>query len=193
MNTNSATMLRNGVRVLSGLALGVCLAPAGLWSQNLLINGGFNKPAAGVAPGTTVSATECDAPGGWSAAANWTVYIHGCGTVTTTLEPSTAPNGGAYMIHVTATGSYAGIVQYGFAAQTSTLTSVWVYINSGCVMIGTGNGGSTGLDEATCETGRWFHFSRVPNGDSPANEIIVYSLLYPSDFYVDNANVVAGP
>jgi hypothetical protein len=168
------------------------LAPAGLRSQNLLINGGFNKPAVGVAPGMPVSATECNFPGGESAAANWTVYINGCGTVTTTLVPSTAPNGGAYMIHVTATDSNAGIVQYGFANQASTLTSVWVYINSGCVMIGTGDSGSTGLDEATCELGRWFHFSRVPNGDSPANEIIVYSLLGASDFYVDNASVVAG-
>ena len=189
-------LLHTAKRMLSSQALLICLAPVGVWSQNLLITPGFNQPATGIAPGTTVTVTTCNAPGGMSAAANWTVYINGCGTVTTTLVPSTAPNGGAYMMHVTATDSNAGIVQYGFTAQPNTLTSVWVYINSGCVMIGTGDSGATGLDEATCETGRWFHFSRVPNGSTPANEIIVYSLLFPwnvsSDFYVDNASVVAG-
>jgi len=81
-----------------------------------------------------------------------------------------------------------------FSGQSSTLSSTWVYINSGCVTIGTGDGGDTGIDEATCESGRWFEFFKVPNGYSPANEFIVYSVITTgADFYVKNASVVAAP
>ena len=190
MHASKSIMLRIAVRLLMGQALLIFLASDALWSQNLLKHGGFNIPATGVPPGMIVSVNGCNQPGS-SAAANWFVYINGCGEVTTTLVPSTDPNGKAYMMHVTASVENAGIDQSGTFNVASTLTWVSVYINNGCVKMGTGNGGSTGLDEATCETGRWFHFARVPNGNSPANEIVIYAFMGPADFYVEKAVVEA--
>jgi hypothetical protein len=50
----------------------------------------------------------------------------------------------------------------------------------------------------TCVTNGWVHFFHVPNGVSPSNEFLFYSVnnpLFPSgndgaDFHVDNAEVV---
>lgn len=187
-------MLQRWMRIVLAQAVLVCAVPLGLWSQNLLLNPGFNNPAQGVPPGTPVSYTGfCFA--GNSAAANWTVFVNSCGTnISTVLVPSTLPGSNGYMIHVTTTGAANGIVQSGTFSHPNTFSSAWVYINSGCVTIGTGNGGDTGIDEATCETGRWFHFSKVPNGVSPSNEIIVYSVITAgADFYVKNASAVAAP
>ena len=111
----------------------------------------------------------------------------------------TAPNGGRYMLHVVTAGNGNGIVQ-DFASQTKTLSSVWVYLNSGCTGMATGDGGNTlQTDEMTCETGSWIQF-KVPSGQSPAFEFIVYSVqvavrsadLPPgADFYLDNVSVKA--
>ena len=73
--------------------------------------------------------------------------------------------------------------------------SAWVYVNSGCVGLGTGNGGSTGIDVSTCALGKWI-FLQVQNGSSPANEFIVYASFGSSsgaDYYVDNAAVTLAP
>jgi len=192
-------MLRRLMQVILAQLVFVCLVPLGLWSQNLLVNGGFNKPAAAVPAGTVVSYTDlCNAPGN-SAAADWEVYVNGCANISTELVPSTLAGTKGYMMHVVVSGGSSGIGQSATFDQTNTLASAWVYINSGCVSIGTGDGGDTGIDEATCETGRWFHFIQVPNGVSPANEVIVYSLIPAystitgADFYVKNASVVTAP
>jgi hypothetical protein len=175
-------------------AMLVCFVPLGLWSQNVLSNPGFNTPQADVPPGTPVAYTDfCYA--GISAAADWSVWVNNCSPggddISTVLVPSTLPQSTGYMMHVVTDGNANGIGQTPFRSQeTNTLASLWVYINSGCVLIGTGDGGDTGLDEATCETGRWFHFLRVPNGVTPATEFIVYSLYY-ADFYVKDASVIA--
>lgn len=189
-------MLQRLLRTLLAQAILVCVVPLGLWSQNVLSNSGFNTPAAGVPPGTPVSYSNfCYA--GNSAAADWSVWVNNCSQggddISTVLVPSTLPGTSGYMMHVITDGNANGIVQTPFhSQQTNTLASLWVYVNSGCVLIGTGDGGDTGLDEATCETGRWFHFSRVPNGVTPATEFIVYS-LFNADFYVKDASVVPAP
>ena len=71
---------------------------------------------------------------------------------------------------------------------------MWVYVNSGCVGMGTGDGANTSpSDEMTCVTKNWIEF-KVPNGVSPASEFIVYAVIGPgADFYVDNAKVVIAP
>jgi hypothetical protein len=187
-------MLRKVRIILLVQAALACLMPLTLSAQNLLTNPGFEKPAAGVAPGTLVAYTDfCEA--GSSAAAVWSVFVNSCGTdISTELVPSTAPEGGKYMIHVVTTGNANGIVYCCFANQTTTLSSIWVYVNSGCIGMGTGDGGDTAnTDEMTCEPGAWIRF-KAPNGVSPANEFIVYSVITPgADFYVDNARVVAAP
>jgi hypothetical protein len=195
-------MKNTKIRPLLAVLLFVSLMPMTLHAQNLISNPGFEKPAAGVPPGTPVAFTTCDAVGG-SAAANWIVWINDCGTnISTELVPSIAPNGGKYMMHVVTTGNGNGIVQ-DFASQTKTLSSVWVYLNSGCIGIGTGDGGNTlQTDEITCETGSWIQF-KAPSGESPSFEFIVYSVEVAvrivdsapgADFYVDNVSVKAvGP
>ena len=187
-------MVRRMLRSVVAQATLVCCVPLGLWSQNLLLNGSFDKPAPGVAPGTLVSYTDlCNGPGN-SAADYWTVYVNGCANISTELVPFTLPNTKGYMVHVTTTGEGSGIVQSATFSQSNTVAGAWVYINSGCVSIGTGNGGDTGIDEATCETRRWFQFSRVPNGISSANEFIVYSVITAgADFYVKNASIAVAP
>jgi hypothetical protein len=192
-------MPRRLMQVVLAQLVFVCFAPLGLWSQNLLLNGSFNQAAAGVPAGTTVSYTDlCNAPGN-SAALDWEVYVNGCANISTELVPSTLPGSKGYMMHVVVSGGSSGIGQSATFNETNTLSSAWVYINNGCVSIGTGDGGDTGVDEATCETGRWFHFIQVPNGYTPANEFIVYSLIPAystitgADFYVKNADVGVAP
>jgi hypothetical protein len=200
-NKANLNMLRKLRNILFAQLVLACLMPLTLSAENLLLNPGFNKPAAGVPPGTIVSLAVCQETGG-SAAANWTVWINDCGSdVSTQLIPSAAPSGGSYMVHVVTTGNGNGIVQCCFANQTTTLSSVWVYVNSGCVGMGTGDGGNTvQTDEMTCEAGSWIQF-KAPNGVSPASEFIVYSVgvvnnagesTVGADYYVDNAKVVAG-
>jgi hypothetical protein len=187
-------MLRKLRKILLAQAALACLLPLTLSAQNLLANPGFEKAAKGVAPGTPVAYTDfCEAGG--SAAAVWSVFVNSCGTnISTELIPSTLPGGGKYMIHVVTTGNGNGLVYCCFANQTTTLSSIWVYLNSGCVGMGTGDGGDTAnTDEMTCETNSWIQF-KAPNGVSPANEFIVYSVITAgADFYADNAKVIGVP
>lgn len=197
-------MLRKLKTILFAQAVMACLMPMTLSAQNLILNPGFEKPAVGVPPGTPVTFATCDAVGG-SAAADWVVWINACGSnISTELVPSTAPGGGKYMLHVVTTGNGNGIVQ-NFASQTKTLSSVWVYLNSGCIGMAAGDGGNTlQTDEMTCETGSWIQF-KAPSGQTPAFEFIVYEVEVAvrsgvlngppgADFYVDNVNVKAvGP
>jgi hypothetical protein len=190
------SMLRKtGNAILAQVVL-ACLMPLTIWAQNLVPNGGFEIPAPGVPPGTPVSYTNYCGDAGTSAAADWVVSVDVCGgNLTTTLVPSTAPHGGKYMIHIVTDSVNSGIAQSeGFADQAKVLSSVWVYVNSGCVGIGTGNAAFTvDTDEITCETGTWIRF-KVPNSGSPANTFVVYAFpLTGADFYVDNARVVAVP
>ena len=167
-----------------------------LAATNLLLNPGFEIPATGVVPPAFVSYTNYCAAGN-SAAADWTIYVNECGSdIATQLLPSTLPNGGNYMLHLVTNGGGNGIVQSGTFNRPKTLSSIWVFINSGCVGFGTGNGGDTSeTDEMSCLTGHWIHL-QVPNGVSPANEVIIYSLPNPfngttgADFYLDNGVVV---
>jgi len=177
----------------------LCSFPLSAWSANLLKNGNFNKPAAGIPAGTTASFTGCRDAGS-AAAAGWLMWINSCDTgvndVSTTLVPSTLSSG--YMLHVVTDGNGNGAYQNTIPTTASTLTSVWVYVNSGCVAVGTGFFGSTGSDDIFCVTGKWFQVAKVPNGVSPATEIAIYSANWlpgasGADFYVENATVVAGP
>ncbi len=167
-------------------------------SENLLVNPGFETPASGITPPTSVSFTNfCSA--GISAAANWTIFVNSCtpgaNDISTQLLPSTAPDGGSLMMHVTTDGAFNGIVQVFLPINTGPTEaegSAWVFVNRGCVHIGTGNDGNTGPNAITCVTGQWIHLS-APNGVSPANEFIVYSNGGGADYFVDNASVVEIP
>jgi hypothetical protein len=169
-------------------------------SANLLPNPGFEYATSGVTPGTPVSYTAfCG--GATSAALYWRVWVNSCGSnISTTLVNSSAPSGNQYMLHVVTTGPNNGIYTT-FLSTQRTIATVWVYLNSGCIGIGTGNGAETGdTDEMTCVTGRWFQLYQVPNGVSPGSEFIVYSVPNPilpgsggADFFLDNADVDPQP
>jgi len=129
--------------------------------------------------------------GGHSAADAWTVFNNTDGTTDTELVPSTLPGGGARMIHVETTGNRNGLVQVFLPYNTgssSVLAQVRVFVVSGQVAIGTGNGGHTGFDTVSTTTGQW-ELLQALNGASPANELIVYSASDHAEFYVELASL----
>ena len=116
----------------------------------------------------------------WEQAAFWSGWTQGRldRVMLTDLRPSTLPVAASRrMAHVSTTIDTAGLVQT-FAPQDTgpaqAEASAWVYVLRGEVAIGTGNGGNTGYDARTSETGRWIRLS-ARNGVSPANEFIVYA------------------
>ena len=129
--------------------------------------------------------------GGSSAANNWWVWNNTPGTTTTELLPSTLPNGGDKMLHVTTqwnSGIWQPFLPYN-TGPNEVISSAWVYVISGNVGIGTGNGGNTGLNVISSTTNQW-QLLQVRNFVSPANEFIVYSTSSSgAEFYVDMARV----
>ncbi|HYK52088.1 MAG TPA: hypothetical protein VEV38_00980 [Candidatus Eremiobacteraceae bacterium] len=133
---------------------------------------------------------------GDSAAAHWTVYNTGDGSTTTELMPSTH-GGGKSMIHVVTTdkkpNSGSGLVQAFLPVGTGpghVTASALIFIKTGTVFIGTGNGGNTGIDARTSVTGKWVEL-KAHNGVSPANMFIIYGQSPGAEFYVDSASVEA--
>ncbi|MGH9404458.1 MAG: PEP-CTERM sorting domain-containing protein [Terriglobia bacterium] len=165
---------------------------------NLLTNGGFETAASGVSAGTAVT-DSLNGALGTTAAADWNVYgnVQASGlpfTITTTLEPSTVPNGagGTNMLEVNTQGIDSGLVQdFLNTPATSATASAWIFIKSGCVGIGSGNDGDTGIDTSSCSTGSWMQLSAA-NGSTPVTAFIAYGLSPNTDFLVDNAMVSTG-
>ena len=177
-----------------GVCVALCLlavtgsVPAAM--TNLLKNGDFGQVSK---KGLHTELTG-DAQTGDSAAAEWTVYNNGPGTTTTELSASTR-RAGKSMIHVVTTNSKqnsgSGLVQAFFPVSTGpghVNASAWIYIKSGTVFIGTGNGGNTGIDARSSATGKWLQL-RARNGVSPANLFIIYGQSPGADYYVDAASV----
>lgn len=163
-------------------------APAA--TPNLLKNGDFGQVSL---KGLHTELTG-DAQPGDSAAAEWTVYNNGPGKTTTELMASTR-RAGKSMIHVITTnskpGTGSGLVQAFFPVSTGpghVNASAWIYIKSGTVFIGTGNGGNTGIDARSSVTGKWIQL-RARNGVSPANLFIIYGQSPGAEFFVDQAAV----
>jgi hypothetical protein len=177
--------------ILLLLACGLLLAaPSALLASNLLTNPGFENNT--VPYGTTVSATGA-CRGGGSAASNWSSWINSCpGDLSSVLLPTTLPGGDSWMMNIRTNGAYNGIFQIFFGAPTL-YGSAWLFLNSGCAGIGTGNGPLTGIDITTCVHGQWEHLE-ARNGTSPASEFIIYSTSPGgADFFVDNASVSSTP
>jgi PEP-CTERM motif len=165
---------------------------------NLLQNAGFEIPASGVSPGTSMNLPGLNNSGGASAAADWTVWSNGLADISTELVPGTLPSGTSYMswmIEVTTTGSYGGLVQQFLGTPANEVTaSAWVWIVSGCVGIGSGDDGFSPVSTSTCTTGKWIDLTTT-NTSSPATEFIVYDTLTSpgAKFFVANPSVLATP
>lgn len=162
-------------------------------AANLLFNSSFET---GLPIGQETNLTTVAGNGGTSAATNWSSWNNTPATTITELLPSTLANAGDTMLHVTTTGQLNGVFQNFLLFNTGpneVISSAWVYVLSGQVGIGTGNGGNTSLDTFSSTTGQW-EFLQASNGVSPANEFIVYSASSGgADFYVDLASVDRPP
>jgi len=183
---SDARRLRAGA--LATLLLG-CLATSPAFANPPFQNTSFEL----VGPAGTPTEHDPPVPGGagQSAAANWGVFQNNTPFLTRTdLVPSTLPGGGARMLWVSTSAGSNGINQitgpFGTGPAKAT-TSAWVYVVSGTVLMGAGNGGQTGVDALTTTTGQW-EFLQAPAGQSPVNQIIFYALGGPAEFYVDNVD-----
>jgi len=103
------------------------------------------------------------------------------------------------------TSDQGGLVTTLLAAPTNTLSTAWVFVNRGCVVIATGNGGGTnnrGDSQPFCQPGVWMQLA-APNGGAPASEFIVFAddepgylqctYQEPCDFYVANVSITEIP
>jgi hypothetical protein len=137
---------------------------------------------------TTLTGPKSAGP---SVAASWSIWNNNPGTTTTELLRSTYPGGGTNMIHVVTTGGANGLVQI-FApfksGPTNVLATAYVYVLSGRVSLGTGNGGDTGSDVISTKTNTWERL-QASNGVSPANELTIYSYGGAANFYVGYASI----
>ena len=156
---------------------------------NLLSNWSFDS--AGTASTTLTSTAGQPAVGGSAAAPGWSTWNNAPATTTTELLPSQLPQGaGGQMLHVTTDAGGCGLVQtFGGTGDPPprTVSSAWIYILRGSVMLGTGDGGATGPDVTCDQTGRWI-LLEAGNGHAPANELIVYAAGDAgAEFYIDRA------
>ncbi|HXJ94783.1 MAG TPA: PEP-CTERM sorting domain-containing protein [Terriglobia bacterium] len=183
-------------KAIVGLAASILLLAAVNLSAdpiNLLLNPGFETPASGVTPGTPVNLTGLNNSGGSSAAADWNVWSNGPADMSTVLVPSTLPGGGSYMLEVTTTGTNGGLIQDFLGTPAAAATaSVWVWIVSGCVGMGSGDDGDTSVDAQSCTTGSWIDLS-APSGSTPVTAFLVYDTSAGANFFVDNAAVTPTP
>jgi len=196
MNGNSIT---TALRVLGRTSLST-LALFGLALESEaapnppLQNSGFE--IVGPLGPITVSSPPAPGGGGHSAADGWGVFhntVPASGaTTTTSLVPTTRPfSNGVRMIRVDVDQPLNGIVGVKGPFNSGSpqgIGSAWVYVVNGVVGMGTGNGGNTGFDAMTTTTGAWEHL-QAPNGQSPFNEIIFYSVGGPAVFFVDDAGM----
>ncbi|WP_284982363.1 SpvB/TcaC N-terminal domain-containing protein [Arthrobacter sp. efr-133-TYG-118] len=170
--------------------------PAG--AGNLLANFSFDTPSA-AGPSTLITSVEQPFGSGGSAADSWTTWNIAATTTTTDLLPSTLPYGrGGSMVHITTGAAGCGVVQTFLPANTGpaqVVSSAWIYVLRGSVMIGTGDGGNTASDAVCDDTGQWM-LVEAGNQHGPGNEIVIYSASAEgAEFYVDHAwvRVPSGP
>jgi hypothetical protein len=101
------------------------------------------------------------------------------------------------MLYVDANAAFNGIWQAWAAPGTgnpNASTTVYIYILSGAVMVGTGDDGSTVGELFLNQTGTWLPLSYLNSQatNKPANEIIMYSFNGPAQFFIDAATVYDG-
>lgn len=177
------------LRAIITLAVALVAAPAAAGEINTWLSNESFEQVGPVGPNTSFTG---HGGGGHSAAADWTVFNNTAGTTTTRLVATSLPNAGAQMLLVRTDGDRNGIVQVFLPFNTgspSTLAQARVFVVSGQVGLGTGNGGNTGLDTTSTTTGQWELLQAV-NHASPANEFIVYSSSPGgAEFFVELASV----
>lgn len=173
-------------RRVAGLLLG--LATLGqAHAADLLSNGTFNQ----VGPWGPMVVNPPGSGNGATAALDWLALKNTDGTTITELLGSRRVPGGKVM-RVQVDGERNGLQQlFGpfDSGPTTAYACVWIYLVSGSVGIGVGNGGATnGNDVQLNKKGSW-EALEVSNAASPANSIVIASVGGPADFYVESARV----
>ena len=162
-------------------------------NANLLTNSDF--AIVGPSGPSTVNSGALNV--GWSAAQDWFVWNNTAGTSTTRLVdisnvmPPGVPSGATTAIHMTADGPQNGLVQLFGGNPNNAEFDAWVFVVSGQVGLGLGNGGSTNTTVVSSTLGQWEHLFTL-NNTSPANEATIYSTV-PTEYFVTSANVEAVP
>ena len=161
--------------------------------KTLLFNGNFT--AAGPRGASTEDSGQAAQ---WPSAADaWMARVNVPATVTTQLVPSTRRPGGT-MLRVNVGSADSGVFQLWGPrrgrAPERVVTTAWVFVRSGRVYIGSGNGAATNTDVNSMLTGRWEQLE-ASNRSCPANQTVVYAASEGADFDVDEVTVVewAGP
>lgn len=177
-------------RVTAVVALAVCGLGMGQARAELLYNPGFDI----VGPnGDTTTYTGLFA--GPSAADGYEVFHNTDATTRTTLEPSTRPGGSGNMIHVLTTGANCGLDQVFLPFNTgpdNATFSVWLYVLSGTVGVGVGNGGNTSLSAFSTVHEQWQLVTGIA-ANSPGNNFIIYAAGGGAHFYAEDASVTPAP
>ena len=169
-------------------------------NADLLTNGSFEQV------GTQSSTITTGIGPGDAAAAGWSTFNNTDGSTETQhmtygdailppVFPSDPGVGGEHVIRVEASHGNNGLVQVFGAPGTGPIDAVaevWVYVNSGIVGLGIGDGGSTGPTVFSQTTGQW-ELLTANASTSPVNEIIIYSSGGSAEFYVDLASTSAIP
>jgi hypothetical protein len=185
------------VTLISGGLLLLADAQPPPFSINLLKNGDFNE----VGPRGSRTEDHMQDPGGYgaSAAQHWTLFANNARPglyIKTELRPSTLIRG-SKMIYVETNAERNGLVQV-FRPQGTgpkhVIACVWVKVDHGTVGIGIGDGGNVHWDTILDNPGRGWEVMRAYNGQSPANEMIIYCATpQGARFYVESASVTVAP
>ena len=97
------------------------------------------------------------------------------------LKQATANNGLVQVFGTPGTGPIDAVAE------------VWVYVNSGIVGLGIGDGGSNRSQQYFSQTTGQWELLTANASTSPVNEIIIYSSGGSAEFYVDLAAASAVP
>jgi len=136
---------------------------------------------------------------GDSASASWTLFTNNPGRIISEQLSSSLP-GMTKMLHVITWAPSNGAVQVfpGSASCTAngpahTDSLAYVFVRSGQVCIGTGDGGNTHCDAYSSTNNVW-EVLEAHNGVSPANEFIVYATSPGgADYFIGFARVNESP
>jgi hypothetical protein len=170
----------------SGLRFDILSTPAN--RHNLVHNPNFAR-ARRVPPAPLTTRLAQNA-----AAENWTLWNSVVTTTSTQLEPTTRPDGTGWMLRVSTKAPGCGLVQQWAPNDTGplhALATAWVYVISGTVSMGCGNGGNTGLDVTSTTTGQWEKLE-TPSTQIHVNELVIYATSAGgAEYLVDQVIVTA--
>ena len=165
------------------LFLLACIFALPLSAGNILPNFSFENGTGGPYSGSSNPVT--------SPADSWSIWTSG-GLITAELLPTTLPDAGAgsRMLHIQAATAYSGA--YIIIPQDTYYDAIWAYAVSGTAGIALVPSSWNGsFDGQTSALDQWQYLQ----GKNPvtANELVIYAVGGPADFYVDLADVDPNP